>query len=148
MIDNRTRCCRHYGQLGPTSYWLLPTYLVSVTTLSRGIDAEYALKVGQLLEEEGITQIVADYVSCPIGWKGIPGELLLKNVGYLFDALKPTILPIMDMGDEEYAELTEKLLNNFGRFNSYANAPYAYGMKPLNKILDARPEADLGSSEN
>ncbi|RUS32603.1 hypothetical protein BC938DRAFT_474954 [Jimgerdemannia flammicorona] len=103
------------------------------TTLSRGIDIEYPTRLGSLLTDNGFTGVAADYISCPIGWRGRPGVLLQRNMSFLMDALKPSIMPVLGIGEDDYADLAGQFHEDYGACRCYTNAPYAYGRKPLNE---------------
>ncbi|RUS26999.1 hypothetical protein BC938DRAFT_483847 [Jimgerdemannia flammicorona] len=104
--------------------------LLLATTRAKGMDIEYATEVEYFLSYNGLRYIESDYVSCPIGWNGRVGDLLLQNMMMVLNALKPQIFPAMGISEKEYTESLASMRDEFGKNKTWTKVPYAYGMKP------------------
>lgn len=77
-----------------------------------------------------LTDIVSDYVSCPMGWNGRVGELLRCNSDLAHQALKASIAPLMGLSSAEYDAFAANVGQEFRNHKSWMKAHYAYGVKP------------------
>ncbi|RUP44548.1 hypothetical protein BC936DRAFT_149307 [Jimgerdemannia flammicorona] len=106
-------------------------HVFRTATLSRGVDIELVKKLETFFANHGFTNVQCNRVTCPIGWDGVVGDMRLKNVGFMMDALRPIILPAMGVSREEYEELTHGLAEQYGKFKTYGIWTIGYGLKPL-----------------
>lgn len=101
-------------------------------TKSRGIDVSYAWQIGNLLKTHGMSDVIEDYVSFPIGWGESIAEFHAYKIFLLYLAMEPTLAPALGVKHDEYVRLTEMFIDGLTENRSWFKAPYAYGRKPLN----------------
>ncbi|RUP44682.1 hypothetical protein BC936DRAFT_149142 [Jimgerdemannia flammicorona] len=104
---------------------------VRKATQARGVDIEHVEKLESFFTDQGFTNVVCRHVSCPIGWNGLEGDMLLKNIPRVMEAMRPFIMPVMGVGQEEWAEIMNRLQQQYGVYRTYNIVPVGYGFKPL-----------------
>ncbi|RUS24628.1 hypothetical protein BC938DRAFT_473307 [Jimgerdemannia flammicorona] len=82
----------------PPSYtWFYET--VSGAAKLRGMDIDFVMSdMTALLTRAGLEKIEADYVSSPLGWGGKAGEIGMRNIEFLIQAMRRTVLGESDVG--------------------------------------------------
>ncbi|RUP47176.1 hypothetical protein BC936DRAFT_146042 [Jimgerdemannia flammicorona] len=97
----------------------------------KGLDISLVKTMANLLTSVGLTDVEADYVSCPFGWGGRVGQLCMKVLELGYGSLRSNLAPIMGISDTEYDKLVDGLEPQFRVRRSWTKVHYAFGMKPF-----------------
>lgn len=98
---------------------------------SKGINPMCVWEMSKYLASNQFTDIVSDFVACPLGWNGRPGQLQLENARQMYLSLGRELRPILNMSKQEYVSMLGPMMEDFKESRTWMKYPYVYGRKPL-----------------
>ncbi|RUS32213.1 S-adenosyl-L-methionine-dependent methyltransferase [Jimgerdemannia flammicorona] len=103
-----------------------------MTMLMRGVNSNYAPLLGGTMTSEGLENVKHEQVKWNIGW-GHPelGRLTTENTAATFGGLKPQMLLVLGLDEEEYDQTVREAIKELsGAYPSYWTIECFHGTKP------------------
>ncbi|RUS20071.1 S-adenosyl-L-methionine-dependent methyltransferase [Endogone sp. FLAS-F59071] len=121
------------GQLYEGGPWETEAYTRMATVLSlRGIEPLVVDKFGEMLDAKGFESVGRGHRPVPVGWGPEEiGEASARNLIALFTSIKPTVVLVLGMSDQQYDDMVAGVGEEFNTYRGFWNAQFTYGRKPL-----------------
>ncbi|RUS19988.1 S-adenosyl-L-methionine-dependent methyltransferase [Endogone sp. FLAS-F59071] len=115
---------------GPRTQEFFQTIYVMMS--KRGIDVRWSSNFRTVLKNQGLEDVIYDYFSVPSGWG--PEEIVEfsgKNFMAGFLAFRKSMQSSLGLTDTEYDEMIVEAMQELRPFQTFWNADFTYGRKPL-----------------
>ncbi|KAJ1529121.1 hypothetical protein HK096_009157, partial [Nowakowskiella sp. JEL0078] len=117
-----------FEQLGPIGDKLWDG--VAKAFILRGLDLDIYWNLPEKFKRAGLEFESETPASLPIGWSGVAGNIHLKNVKMLIEALKPFLLGVFEMNDEDFSAMNDEAVEEYPKYKSFWNCIAVVGKKP------------------